>query len=208
MSISREQVKEALKEFPKEIISAERLVRRRVQTFVRVILATVFFWLGSLISIGATALAKVASKDQPVKTRSSSRHYKRHKHSYEANSSMIGTASWYGHKFHNRKTASGKRYNQDAMMAAHRTLPFGTMVRVTNLSNDKSCIVEIADRGPFVKHRIIDLSRRAASELGFSGTAQVRLEVLSPSYLAFNRSDFHSIISRSDVLKTPEMAVK
>src|SRR5205807_7788411 len=116
MGISRGIVTEVLRDFPKEVITAERIVRRRIQTFLRVALATVFFWIGSLISIGVTAIAKVAGKDQVVKTRSSARHYKRSRHSLESGSMMTGTASWYGHQFHNRQTASGKIFNQDAFM--------------------------------------------------------------------------------------------
>ncbi len=93
--------------------------------------------------------------------------------------SESGVASWYGKKFHGRKTASGERYNQNAMTAAHKTLPFGTRVRVTNLENKKSVSVVVNDRGPFVKGRIIDVSRAAAKKLGMldSGTARVRIKV-------------------------------
>ena len=168
ITISKEAVKrsgDALKEFPREVISAEEILRHRVQTILRLALATIFFWLTSLISIGATAFAQVAAKNQPAKTKATARHrhhYKSLKRSADPNMSMIGTASWYGHGFHNRKTASGKRFDQDALMAAHRTLPFGTILKVTNIANNKSCIVEITDRGPFVKNRIIDVSRGAA----------------------------------------------
>src|SRR5437016_128061 len=121
----------ALKVFPKEFITAEEILRRRVQTLLRVVLATIFFWLTSLISIGATALAQAATKDQASKTKSAAKlrvQHKTFKHVTSPNTSMVGTASWYGHQFHNRKTASGKRFDQDAFMAAHRTLPFGTIV--------------------------------------------------------------------------------
>jgi rare lipoprotein A (peptidoglycan hydrolase) len=211
LGISRDRVKEALREFPQEVITAEEMVRHRIQTFLRVALATIFIWLGSLISIGATAIAKTVSKDQPTKSKTAPRHrhhYKSFKHSNDPNQSMTGTASWYGHGFHNRKTASGKRFDQNAMMAAHRTLPFGTMVKVTNLKNHKSCIVEIADRGPFVKNRIIDVSKGAAEELGFSGLAQVSLEVLAPANFAYSYGPSRRIFAIGDVLKTPVMAVK
>lgn len=92
-----------------------------------------------------------------------------------------GTASYYADRFAGRRTASGVRYDPNAMVAAHRTLPFGTIVRVTNLRNGRSVVVKIVDRGPFAGHdRIIDLSRRAARKLGFiaQGLAPVRLEVL------------------------------
>jgi peptidoglycan lytic transglycosylase len=89
-----------------------------------------------------------------------------------------GIASWYGHPFHGRKTASGEIYNMYAMTAAHRTLPFGTEVRVHDLENGQSVVVKITDRGPFVEGRIIDLSYAAAQAIHMSGTALVRLEIL------------------------------
>lgn len=94
--------------------------------------------------------------------------------------SETGIASWYGKKFHGRKTASGERYDQNKMTAAHKTLPFGTRVRVKNKDNGKNAVVTINDRGPFVKGRIIDVSRAAAKKLGMinSGTAKVRIEAL------------------------------
>ena len=89
-----------------------------------------------------------------------------------------GMASWYGKAFHGRRTASGTAFDQNGMTAAHPSLPFGTRLRVTNLSNRRSTIVIINDRGPFVGDRIIDLSYGAAKELGFTGDgiARVRLE--------------------------------
>lgn len=91
-----------------------------------------------------------------------------------------GEASWYGPGFHGRKTASGERFNTNDMTAAHKTLPFGTVLKVTNLSNDKFVIVKINDRGPFIRGRIIDLSKAAKDEIGMGGTTQVRLEVYVP----------------------------
>lgn len=97
-----------------------------------------------------------------------------------AHATPDGTASWYGGKFHGRKTANGERFDQHALTAAHRTLPFGTKVRVTNERNGRSVVVRINDRGPFAKGRVIDLSRAAAERVGMvgSGTARVRLEVV------------------------------
>ncbi|HQT95596.1 MAG TPA: septal ring lytic transglycosylase RlpA family protein [Thermoanaerobaculaceae bacterium] len=90
-----------------------------------------------------------------------------------------GLASWYGEPYHGRPTASGPRYDMWAMTAAHRTLPFGTVVRVTNLDSHRQAEVTINDRGPFVAGRILDLSRRAAEALGAigPGVIPVRLEV-------------------------------
>ncbi|MBN2352147.1 MAG: septal ring lytic transglycosylase RlpA family protein [Spirochaetales bacterium] len=93
---------------------------------------------------------------------------------------VVGTASWYGGKFQGRKTASGEIFDTRAFTAAHRSLPFGTMVRVTNLDNGKSVVVRINDRGPFVVGRLIDVSRAAAVELDMmkTGVARVSLVVL------------------------------
>jgi rare lipoprotein A len=98
----------------------------------------------------------------------------------------IGTASWYGRSHHGRKTASGEPYNMNAMTAAHRTLPFNTRARVTNLDTGKTVDVTITDRGPYRLGRIIDLSSRAAQELGMhtDGVAPVRVEVYEGSMAA------------------------
>ena len=90
-----------------------------------------------------------------------------------------GVASWYGPKHHGKKTASGQPFNQNALTAAHPSLPFGTQVRVTNLANSKQVVVSINDRGPYKGGRIIDLSRAAARKLAIDGIARVRVEVLS-----------------------------
>lgn len=91
-----------------------------------------------------------------------------------------GMASWYGPGFHGKMTANGESYDQNAMTAAHRTLPLPSMVRVTNLGNGRSLVLRINDRGPFAKNRIIDISRRGAQLLGFvdQGTARVRVEIM------------------------------
>lgn len=93
-----------------------------------------------------------------------------------------GVASYYGRRFHGRRTANGERFDMNAMTAAHKTLPFGTRVRVTNPRNGRSVTVRINDRGPFIRGRTIDLSRRAAEQLGMisSGHARVKLDIVSP----------------------------
>jgi rare lipoprotein A len=93
---------------------------------------------------------------------------------------LRGKASWYGPGFHGKKTASGEIFDQDKLTAAHKTLPLGTVAKVTNVENGNSVEVEITDRGPYVGQRIIDLSYAAADRLGFveSGTASVRIELL------------------------------
>ncbi len=191
----------------KIIISAEERLAQRVRSVLRVTVATIFLGISGLISLGAnvtTAFAKKVSSERGsrasghVKTHgkratylkavhrrhSAGHHQSKHRHrtltAHHSSSAMRGMASWYGKQFHNRRTASGVRFNTHAMMAAHRTLPFGTRVRVTNLANHKTCVVEITDRGPYAKGRIIDLSLAAAEELGMaeSGVAEVQLEIL------------------------------
>lgn len=81
-----------------------------------------------------------------------------------------GTASWYGPGFHGRKTASGERFNSNDMTAAHRSLPFGTRLRVVNESNGRSVVVRVNDRGPFAHRRIIDLAKGPAQSLGLTST--------------------------------------
>ena len=98
-----------------------------------------------------------------------------------AGRAQVGEASWYGGERHQgKRTASGERYDEFAMTAAHPTLPFGTRVRVTNLENRRSVIVRVNDRGPFVDGRVIDLSLAAARALGIAneGVARVRLQAL------------------------------
>ncbi|PKP97305.1 MAG: septal ring lytic transglycosylase RlpA family lipoprotein [Alphaproteobacteria bacterium HGW-Alphaproteobacteria-13] len=91
-----------------------------------------------------------------------------------------GTASYYGHELAGNRTANGERFDPSGMTAAHRTLPFGSMVRVTNLSNGQSVVVRINDRGPFGRGRVIDVSHAAAKEIGLhrSGTARVSMSLL------------------------------
>ena len=91
-----------------------------------------------------------------------------------------GTASWYGQAHHGLKTASGSRFNMNALTAAHRQLPFGTKIKVTNLDAGKSVLLTVNDRGPFVAGRLLDVSYRGARDLGFvqAGTATVRIETV------------------------------
>jgi rare lipoprotein A len=100
----------------------------------------------------------------------------------------VGVASFYGGSHHGGPTASGERFNQNAMTAAHRTYPMGTRVKVTNLSNGKAVMLRINDRGPFIRGRIIDVSRGAAANLGFlgNGLAKVRVERVGDTKLAQN----------------------
>jgi rare lipoprotein A len=96
------------------------------------------------------------------------------------NSVQVGLASWYGHPHHGRVAASGQVYDMNGLTAAHRTLPFGTVVRVQNLRNNRTVKVEINDRGPFIPGRIIDLSRAAARALRMeqAGLTRVRITIV------------------------------
>lgn len=94
--------------------------------------------------------------------------------SYQA----TGKASYYANKFHGRKTASGEIYYKEKLTAAHRSLPFGTRLRVTNLSNGREVVVRVNDRGPYIKGRIIDVSYAAARKLGMTGQGVVRVRVV------------------------------
>ena len=103
---------------------------------------------------------------------------------------QVGRASWYGRLFQHKKTASGEPYDMHDFTAAHRTLPLGSWVRVTNLKNDKSVMVRINDRGPMLKGRILDLSYGAAIILGMGddGVARVRLDLIETPIVAKNIS--------------------
>jgi rare lipoprotein A len=106
-------------------------------------------------------------------------HTKLHQH---ANSTIqVGTASWYGRRQAGRLTANGERFNPQAMTCAHRTLPLGSVVKVTDIATGKNVSLEVNDRGPYVRGRIVDLSEGAARELGVGdkGVMVVRLEVVS-----------------------------
>ncbi len=111
-----------------------------------------------------------------------------------------GVASWYGKELQGRKTASGEIFDQNGLTAAHRTLPFGTRLLVTNLENGKSVTVTVNDRGPFVQGRILELSLGAARELGFlaQGTARVRIETEDP----VRRPSRYAILAATYVEKT------
>ncbi|MGB7816960.1 MAG: septal ring lytic transglycosylase RlpA family protein [Methylotenera sp.] len=126
----------------------------------------VMLTLGLFIGMPTTLLAKVKRNHATMTA--------------NFNKPVIGLASYYGAKFHGKRTASGEIFNKNAMTAAHRSLPFGTQIKVTNLRNGKSVTVKVNDRGPHVRGRIVDLSLGAAKKIGLvhSGTARVRLEVL------------------------------
>ena len=101
------------------------------------------------------------------------------------NQIQVGKASYYGKKFHNKKTASGKKYRRDDFVCAHRTYPFGTKLLVKNTNNNKSVIVTVIDRGPFTKGRVIDVSYAAAKELDFlrQGVTKVEVSIYNDSII-------------------------
>lgn len=123
-----------------------------------------------------TEIKKVATKSQ-YKTRGQCYTVMKSSKNYEEK----GVASWYGKKFHRKRTSSGERYNMYKMTAAHKTLPLSTRVLVTNLKNGRKIIVKVNDRGPFIDNRLIDLSYSAAKKLGMvrSGTAPVSVKALA-----------------------------
>jgi rare lipoprotein A len=114
-----------------------------------------------------------------------------------------GLASWYGSKFHGRKTSSGEPFDMFALTAAHRSLPLPTYLRVTNLDNGRSTIVRVNDRGPFHADRVLDLSYAGAVKLGFEnhGTARVRVEVIEDTPDFFLQAGAFSDLTAADALK-------
>ena len=101
---------------------------------------------------------------------------------------QVGSASWYGKQFHGKTTASGEDFDMFEFTAAHKTLPLGTFVKVTNLKNGKWIVVRINDRGPYVGDRIMDLSYSAARMLNFrDGVERVRIDLIQPEHIALNQ---------------------
>jgi rare lipoprotein A len=209
---------EVMKELPSALISAEERLRLRLKTTARMVLATLFFGVSGLVSIGvnltpASIFAKEKDSAKKEKRVKGSLKLRKSLALYDGSrlpaASSVGIASWYGPGFHNRLTASGEKFDQNQMMAAHRTLPFGTVVRVTNLKNNRSCFVKITDRGPFVKSRIIDLSKAAASELEFTskGTTLVRIERIGGDIAAL-KTQIVSPGTVQDAFASPKFALK
>lgn len=126
-------------------------------------------------------------------------HVMQSSHDYKA----TGTASWYGRKFHGRKTSSGEPYDMFAMTAAHKTLPLPTYAKVKNLKNGKEIIVKINDRGPFVGDRLIDLSYTAAKKLGIydTGTGKVQITAINPR--TFYKNNAPVVASKPSALSRP-----
>ena len=146
----------------------ERNVSRRTARFSRPRVAG----FSQIVLIAALALSAGAPADASASG-------KRSVDAAKVDRKQVGKASWYGPGFHGKKTASGQRFNQHALTAAHPRLPLGTRARVTNLHNGKAVDVTINDRGPYHGGRIIDLSRGAAKRLAMGGIARVSIVALN-----------------------------
>jgi hypothetical protein len=144
---------------PTEVVGIASGLELTARMIARVLACLCAFSVKALI--GLTLLGMLGCSKEPAHT-------------------LQGIASWYGYPHHGRITASGRRFDMYTLTAAHRTLPLGTRLRVTNLINGRSVTVTITDRGPSVKDRVIDLSYAAAREIGLigPGTAPVQLEIL------------------------------
>jgi rare lipoprotein A len=151
--------------------SANSTLRSKVSSAVS---RRTFRYLGvlSIVVLGATCAS--TAKPAPASGTAPATPTQPKKHWYQ-----IGRASWYGGYFQGHATASGENYNMTDLTCAHRSLPIGTLIRVTNLGNHKSVVVRVNDRGPYLASRVVDLSYAAAHFLGFNGTTKVRLDVLN-----------------------------
>lgn len=130
---------------------------------------------------GCTPSPRYLDKPSPKQIKA---HIKKHlgePEEFKVGQSWTGDASWYGPKFHGRKTANGEVFDMNGVTAAHKRLPFNTIIEVTNLSNGKSCRVRVNDRGPFKGNRILDLSKGAAQKIGLigEGVAEVKVTIIS-----------------------------
>jgi rare lipoprotein A len=148
------------------IINTNRSLRFPI--VAAMLLATAFFLTNA--RTGTSVHAQQSAADQSAKARTV-----HHQHWFQ-----FGRASWYGHALQGQPTANGEPYDMNAMTCAHRTLPLGSLVRVTNLRNHRSLVVRVNDRGPMIESRVVDLSYAAAKRLGFShrGTVKVRLDLI------------------------------
>ncbi len=187
-------------------------MKKRAGMSVRKMVAIVLFAVGAVFALGSTvnlALARVrkASRIAQVGHFRLLNIYNAIKASHPGfinamNRATTGLASWYGGIFQGRKTAMGTTYNMNDMTAAHRTLPLGTWVRVTNQENDRSVVVQVTDRGPYVANRIMDLSYAAAEQLGYAnaGTTEISMQVLGNSPDATEVADNGSTTSQPAVI--------
>ncbi|HWX53323.1 MAG TPA: septal ring lytic transglycosylase RlpA family protein [Verrucomicrobiae bacterium] len=135
--------------------------------------------MAAWVTVTSMGAATVPSATARVKAPSKSKAHKSEDKPYQ-----IGPASWYGKQFHGRTTANGESFDMFDLTAAHKRLPLGTYVKVTNLRNHRSIVVRINDRGPYVGDRIVDLSYSAARMLNLRGVEKVRLDLVHPETLA------------------------
>lgn len=165
----------------------------RLSKIVTLLLAG-FFTFGTLNSVAATKHTKKAIVVQASKKTPKKIEFKAKKNAVKKKTISLtekhkntsrkyyqsGVASYYSDQFNGRRTANGERFNNSAMTAAHRSLPFGTLIEVTNVRNGKKVVVRVNDRGPYAHARVLDLSKSAAQQLGMhhSGVAQVKVSVL------------------------------
>jgi rare lipoprotein A len=120
---------------------------------------------------------------------------------------QVGTASWYGGKFNGRKTASGERFDMNALTCAHRSLPLGSWIRVTNLLNLKQVFLRVNDRGPVPRSRVLDLSRAAAQMLGIAGLGKVRIEPVRSGDMVMSDGETPAEVLRTLRIALPEVRV-
>ena len=144
--------------------NSQSVVARFKSNSVKRILARASFSLALLALVFPASATGIAKSSGPIKT---------FRHLIE-----FGQASWYGHQFQGRKTATGETYDMNLMTCAHRSLPLGSWVKVTNLKNRKSIMVRVNDRGPALDSRIVDLSYAAAQAVGLKGIGRVRLDTM------------------------------
>jgi rare lipoprotein A len=151
-------------------------MRRRLAEILAVVFSVASVGAGA--ASGPSSLEAVRVTKPSVAVRANTPQKPRNPKPYQ-----VGTASWYGEQFQGKQTASGEPYDMRDFTAAHLSLPLGTFVRVTNLSNGKAVILRINDRGPYVEDRIIDVSYNAARALGFKerGLQKVRVDVYRPT---------------------------
>ena len=151
-----------------------RVTAGKFKTTFLCLIATIFI-IGSCTSVSQPPSRSTAKQSKPYQINGQWYYPRAHAHGF----TQTGLASWYGKEFHGRKTANGEFYNMYGVSAAHKTLPFNTIVKVRNLDNRRELDLRINDRGPFVHGRIIDLSYGAAKELGVAGPGTARVEIIA-----------------------------
>ncbi len=165
------QVHRNIRCFKKQDIKKYLGMKIRFRNTVKFIIFALILWIGNS---GCSSTVRFAAHDSIMQK--AGQNTKR----FREGQSFIGQCSYYASNFHGRQTANGEIYNMHAMTAAHRTLPFGTLLTVENLANGKKVTVRVNDRGPFKKDRILDVSLEAARRLGMigSGTARVKITIV------------------------------